>query len=96
MALSYFVWDFVVLWTLSIGAVVTFAVLLLSGYTKICRLPIDCDSGDPCAIDSCESGWCVHRNKENCCRTTSDCAGSLDATCRTAHGIERVPSASKI
>lgn len=57
------------------AGLVAFGVLLFLGYTKPCTLPIDCDSRDPCAVDTCDAGWCTHRQKPECCRTSADCGG---------------------
>ncbi len=62
----------------------------------VCRdVGPDCDDGNPCTMDACESGACTHRAIPGCaCASTEDCDdgdpcstdGCLDGRC--AHGPE--------
>ncbi|MCK4660099.1 MAG: CotH kinase family protein [Phycisphaerae bacterium] len=39
----------------------------------VCEFDTDCDDGNPCTIDVCTSGTCIHTQLPDCCAYSCDC-----------------------
>ena len=40
---------------------------------EVCNSAADCDDGDQCTVDTCQSQLCSHAPVENCCYTDTEC-----------------------
>ena len=59
--------------TVSDGSSTTTGPRWIFDSTGACVLPSDCDDGDPCTSDSCDSNVCGTVPIPNCCVTDGDC-----------------------
>jgi hypothetical protein len=60
---------------------------------------VDCDDGDACTVDSCDSGHgCEHARLKNCCLSDADCDDGDSCTQDTCNGnrCENTPTAEHV
>lgn len=70
-------------------------ILLLSHHP--CSEDIDCETSNPCSIDTCIKGLCQYEKKKDCCVKDSDCGNApcYSSYCdRFSHDCRALPSSN--
>ena len=82
---------------LSCMIIIGILMLILFLFSQPCVQHSDCQTNNPCSIDSCQQNMCRHERKENCCTRDIDCGGNqcYDSFCDFfTHKCNAIPQAN--